>query len=137
MNGIPTEVLNEKRTDFKIKYHWRALWVVASSLSETPAHTVWNLHFLSKNSTLTPREKSWFFWMKNSWKCCGLGLFSCWQLWFHTLFENYSKCRILIFGILAFSTNFCPIKTDLSGKTVWPQASSFQKLAKMDHFWHF
>ena len=51
-----------------------------------------------------------------------------------TLFENYSKCRI---RILAFSTNFCPIKTDLSGNTVWPQASGFQKLAKMDHFGHF
>ena len=38
------------------------------------------------------------------------------------------------FGI---STNFWPIKTDLSGNTVWPQASGFQKLAKMDHFWHF
>ena len=41
------------------------------------------------------------------------------------------------FLILAFSTNFCPIKTDLSGNTVWPQASGFQKLAKMDHFWPF
>ena len=51
-----------------------------------------------------------------------------------TLFENYSKCRI---WILAFSTNFCFIKSDLSGNTVWPQASSFQKLAKIDHFWHF
>ena len=39
--------------------------------------------------------------------------------------------------ILAFSTNFCPIKTDLFGNTIWPQASRFQKLAKMDHFWHF
>ena len=29
------------------------------------------------------------------------------------------KCRIWTFGILAFSTNFCPIKTDLSGNTVW------------------
>ena len=29
-----------------------------------------------------------------------------------TMFENYSKCRI---WILAFSTNFCAIKTDLSG----------------------
>ena len=36
--------------------------------------------------------------------------------------------------ILAFSTNFGPIKTDLSGNTVWPQASGFQKLVKMDHF---
>ena len=24
-----------------------------------------------------------FFGAKNSWKCCGFGLFSCWQLWFH------------------------------------------------------
>ena len=32
-----------------------------------------------------------------------------------TLFEKCSKCRILI---LAFSTNFCPIKADLSGNTV-------------------
>ena len=51
-----------------------------------------------------------------------------------TLFENYSKCRIWIFLILAFSTNFCRFKTDLSGNTVWPQASGFQKLAKMDRF---
>ena len=45
-----------------------------------------------------------------------------------TLFENYSECFI---WILAFSTNFCPIKTDFSGNTVWPQASVFQKLAKL------
>ena len=43
----------------------------------------------------------------------------------------------LNFWISAFSTNFCPTKTDLSGNTVWPQASGFQKLVKMDHFWHF
>ena len=53
---------------------------------------------------------------------------------YNTLFENYSKRRI---WILAFSANFCPIKTDLSGNTNWPQALGFQKLAKMDHFWHF
>ena len=47
------------------------------------------------------------------------------------------KMSHLNYLILAFSTNFCPIKTDLSGNTVWPQASGFQKLAKMDHFWHF
>ena len=54
-----------------------------------------------------------------------------------TLFENYSKCRIWYFWILAFSTNFCPIRTVLSGNTVWPQASGFQKLAKLTIFWHF
>ena len=53
-------------------------------------------------------------------------------------FSTYPQVHIVwIFGILAFSTNFCPIKTDLSGNTVWLQASDFQKLVKMDHFWHF
>ena len=33
----------------------------------------------------------------------------------HTMFENYSKYRIRMFLILAFSTNFCRIKSDLSG----------------------
>ena len=45
------------------------------------------------------------------------------------MFENYSKCRI---WILAFPTNFCPIKTDLSGNSVWPQSSGFQKVAKIN-----
>ena len=47
------------------------------------------------------------------------------------------KMSHLSFSSLAFSTNFCPFKTDMSGNTVWPQASGFQKLAKMDHLWHF
>ena len=47
------------------------------------------------------------------------------------------KMSHLNFWILAFSSNFCPLKIDLSGNTVWPQASGFQKLAKMHHFWHF
>ena len=42
------------------------------------------------------------------------------------------KCHV---PILAFFTNFYPIKIDLSGNTVRPQ--DFQKLAKIDHFWHF
>ena len=39
--------------------------------------------------------------------------------------------------ILAFSTNFCTIDIDLSGNTIWPPASGFQKLAKIGHFGHF
>ena len=35
-------------------------------------------------------------------------------------FENYLKCR---FWILAFFTNFCPFKNDLSSNTVWPSFS--------------
>ena len=34
-------------------------------------HTVRNLHFLSKNSTLISRENCLFFRVKNSWKCWG------------------------------------------------------------------
>ena len=37
-----------------------------------------------------PQIRLWFpekivkkIWVKTSWKCCGCGLFSCWQLWFH------------------------------------------------------
>ena len=46
-------------------------------------YTVQNLHFLSINSTLISQENCRFYWVKNSWKCCGFGLFHCWQLWFH------------------------------------------------------
>ena len=48
-----------------------------------------------------------------------------------TVFENHKKCRI---WILTISINFCPFRNDLSGNTVRPQASGFQKLAKIDPF---
>ena len=41
--------------------------------------------------------------------------------------------ELLNFWILAFFTNF-PIKPDLSGIAVWPQASGFQKLVKIEYF---
>ena len=43
----------------------------------------------------------------------------------------------LNFSILAFSLNFYPIQIDLSGNTVGPQASGFQKLAKIIQFLTF
>ena len=46
------------------------------------------------------------------------------ELWifsYVTLFENHPKCFIL-----AFFINFFTIKIDLSGSTVWPQASDIQ-----------
>ena len=39
-------------------------------------HTVRNLHYLSKNSTLISWENYRLFWVKNLWKCCGFGLFT-------------------------------------------------------------
>ena len=66
------------------------------------------------------------------------------QKWFPKLikvrckmFENNSKYCIWFFSNFGIFANFCPIKTDLSGNTVWPQALGFQKLVKTDHFWHF
>ena len=56
------------------------------------------------------------------------------QFFYNTVFENHSKMSHLNFSILAFSTNFCPMKINLSGNTVWPQASVFLKLAKLAHF---
>ena len=44
------------------------------------------------------------------------------------MFEKHSKCRIWIFQFLAFSNNFCPIKSDLSGNTICPQASGFPNM---------
>ena len=41
----------------------------------------------------------------------------------YIFFENYSKCRIWTFTILAFFTNFCTNKNNMSGNT------GFQKLA--------
>ena len=52
-----------------------------------------------------------------------------------TVFENHPKCRN--FSIWAFSTNLCPIKSDLSGNIVWLQFSGFPNLAKIDHFGTF
>ena len=53
----------------------------------------------------------------------------------HLKFEFFApKMSYLVHLILAFSNNFCPIKSDLSGKTVWLQASGLQKLAKIHYF---
>ena len=47
-----------------------------------------------------------------------------------TVFENHPKRRIWIFQFWHFPLIFVL----LSGNTVWPQTSGFQKLAKSDHF---
>ena len=37
-----------------------------------------------------------FFGWKNSWKCCGFGLFSCWQLLFHEKNCQKNLCEKLV-----------------------------------------
>ena len=48
-----------------------------------------------------------------------------------------TQMSYLIFSILAFSANFRPIKLTCLVTLFDLQASSFQKLVKVDHFWHF
>ena len=79
-----------------------------------------------------------YFWLSN-WKkglewfsSTGIGAwghFWCWHIVWKLL-----KMSHLNFWIVAFSTNFCPINSDLSGNTAWPLISEFQKIAKIDHF---
>ena len=49
-----------------------------------------------------------------------------------TLFENQAKCRIWTFWILAFSTNFCPNKIDLSDNTQNVNVSRFARYVEYD-----
>ena len=48
--------------------------------------------------------------------------------------KYHTVWKLLKMSHLEFSTNFCPIKVDLCGNTIWPQALSFPKL---DKFWQF
>ena len=61
----------------EIKFFIRSkiCWNKLSWLMVEFSHTVRNLHFLSKNSTLISRENCRIFWVKNLWRCFGLGLF--------------------------------------------------------------
>ena len=42
--------------------------------------------------------------------------------------KNTQNVAFEIFQFLAFSNNFCPIKSDLSGNTICPQASGFPNM---------
>ena len=47
-------------------------------------HTLFEIFiFCPKIQLWFPEKIVDFIWVKNSWKCCGFGRFSCWQLWFH------------------------------------------------------
>ena len=48
--------------------------------------------FCPKIQLWISRENCRFFGTKNSWKCCGIGLLSCWQLWFHE--KNCQKKKL-------------------------------------------
>ena len=54
----------------------------------------------------------------------------------HSVWKSPKMSHLSFFNF-GISTNFCPIKTDLSGNTDWPQALGFQKLAKNEPFLAF
>ena len=69
-----------------------------------------------------------FFWEKNSWKCGGFGLFSCWQLWFHEKncqnnFGWKTRENVGVLSKLNFWTKFdfskCEIVFDKSSINNW------------------
>ena len=70
-------------------------------------------------------------------------LFLCGSLLSFSLFDfwsrsHYSHCLKITQNVVFEFLNFGIFhQFNLSGYTVWPQASGYQKLAKMDHFQHF
>ena len=63
------------------KYKRLPQWLEISQKVSSEAHCSKSSFFV-QNSTLISRENCRFLGVKNSWKCCGIGLFSCWQLCF-------------------------------------------------------
>ena len=97
------------------------------------AHTVRNLHFLSKKFNFDfARKLSILFRLKNSWICCDFGLFSCWQLWFHEkncrFFWWKIRENVLVLDYLAVDNfDFTRKIVDFFG----------EKFVKMFWFWTF
>ena len=104
---------------------------------------VCNLHN-SKRKYSLDMQKTW--WLHNVWtnkyiylldkKICNILFIEISKIFFWK--KSISHClKITLniaFLILAFSINFCDIKIDLSGNTVWPQTSDCQKTR---HNWPF
>ena len=98
------------------------LWMPSSfqsltSGSSDPVQMKWRLNFL--DLVLYVRLIVITLWKKN-------------HIW--NLLESATQCLKITQNVAFEFFNFGIF---LSGNTVWPKTSVFQKLAKMDHFWHF
>ena len=62
-------------------HSWRQFLNVKSKCVKATLFEIFN--FCPKIQLWFLEKMSIFFWVKISWKCCGFGLFSCWQHWFH------------------------------------------------------
>ena len=69
------------------KFFWnrsKSLKLEQKSKIENTFYTLFEIFiFCPKIQLWFPEKIVDFLGVKNSWKCCGFGLFSCWQLWFH------------------------------------------------------
>ena len=127
-NFGPLRIFRKKKIYLMIAYSvlcWVLSWFTTCMDLKCKMHLLWVWVLIEK------------IWNPGSFAfkatCCPfVTLCQCLKILKKSHFVN--KCLL---WILAFSTNFCPIKTDLSGISVWPQALGFQKLAKLDRFWHF
>ena len=120
----------------KIVRYFKGLWFSSTRNSTFSVFTVFanfthcskSWFFVQKFNFDFPRKLSIFWGVKNSWKCCGFGLFSCWQLWFHektcqkNLGEKLVKmfCQNWIFGQkFDFSNSVCWLQWFLKPFTTW------------------
>ena len=106
---VDTEVANETNEEELIENHLKPLSAAYKSVTGTTSTT--DLHLNNEQSIWPPGFIN--TWIKNLQFCI----------------LTPGHCLMSHFWILAFSTNFCTIEIDLSGNTVWPPASGFQKLA--------
>ena len=77
-----------KNIDFKTCLS--SLWKLQYNLMHYYQYTQQYKNTLFEIFIFCPKIQLWFpekivdfFLVKISWNCCGFGLFSCWQLWFH------------------------------------------------------
>ena len=81
-------VWNAKRNIWSVLYHYQNFLAILEQNFKLkhlffPNHTVRNLHFLSKNSTLNSQKNCRYFLGWKTRENVVVGLFSCWQLWFY------------------------------------------------------
>ena len=71
--------------------------------------------FCPKTQLWFPEKNCRIVLGENSWKCCGFGLFSCWQLWFHE-----KNCKVLSkLNFLAKNLTFRIVWHFRSGIRIW------------------
>ena len=147
ISGVKTDLLqiNHKTTfeavcvtqSFAFLMHAKCIIVVYCSSSCCSVMLLVSLQLSSRSQVLCLNRE-----LLNNWtvlfiyKSCDTKILQRFQRDFYPshIIWKLLKMSHLKFWILAFSSNFCPFKTDLSGNTVWPQTSGFQKLAKLTIF---